>query len=355
MRVSEIAQRAGVSIATVSRVLNDNPSVRPETALQVRKILDQFPYDRHAVRRGPRPGKRPKSRTPRSLRHNRIAIVVLGLPHERWFQQPVFGSIVSSITRAAADRHLAVRIEEVLDVNRISDGLHGDVADGALAFVASAAKPELLEAVRGRLPVVRMMGDDLVPAAVDQVRVDNLEVGHLAFQYLASRGCKHMACITSRPDHGGLYLRTMALTAAAARAGLPRPTLYKVGPTAAGPWFGQDAIECKSFDAVADHLAAASPRPTGLFVTQDVETVAFYPSLMSHGLRPGRDVQVVSCNNDHSLALLTPQPASVDVNPAAIGRWALRRLLNRIERPDDSPIQMLIKPSLRTPEIGEPL
>ena len=51
MLVTEIAKKAGVSIATVSRVLNDHPSVRPETVQQVRRAMEGMPYDRFAVRR----------------------------------------------------------------------------------------------------------------------------------------------------------------------------------------------------------------------------------------------------------------------------------------------------------------
>ena len=200
------------------------------------------------------------------------------------------------------------------------------------------------------------MGDDLLPTGVDQVRSDNLEVGHLAFQHLTGLGCRHLACVTSRADHGGMFLRAMAFTAAAARAGLSRPPLY----TAArwpdtSPWSILETQACDSFDAVAARIAAADPRPTGIFVTQDIETVAMYQCLANHGLRPGKDVHVVSCNNDQALALLHPRPATIDLDPAAIGRWALRRLINRVARPDDAPIQMLIKPRLVLSEPGEPL
>lgn len=350
MRVSEIAERAGVSIATVSRVLNKDPKVRPETASHVHRVLEQFPYDANAIRRGPRQGKRAKA-TNAGLRHGQIAIVVIGRSHEDWFKLPFFASIVSAVTRAANDRHLAVRLEEVLDPEKVSDRIHGNVVDGALVFVASDAKRSLLEAVRARVPVVRIAGDDLVPLKVDQVRVDNLAVGHMAYDYLSRRNCRQMACVTTRIGHGGIYLRSLAFAAAARREGGLTATLYSASATSVGPAVGVDVVQCPDLDAAAAHLAARATvdAPIGIFVTQDAETVGLYPCLSRHGLRPGENVHVISCNNDPSVAHLTPRPATIDLDTPAIARSALRRLINRLARPDDAPIQMLISPRLLPP------
>ena len=148
MRVSEIAMRAGVSITTVSRVLNNNPGVRRETAEQVQKILSEFPYDRHAVRRGPRSGPRRKARAIGEMRNNAVAIVVFGKAHEEWFKMPLFASIVSTISRAAADRKLSVVIEDVLDANQISDRIHGNSVDGAWASSRRTPSPIYLRPFR---------------------------------------------------------------------------------------------------------------------------------------------------------------------------------------------------------------
>lgn len=355
MSVHEIAKRAGVSITTVSRVLNNNPGVRPETASQVRKILAQYPYDRHAIRRGPRPGKRVKRRAAGELKHGVISIVVLGRTHEDWFKVPLFAAIVSAITRSAADRHLSIRIEEAIDADGIPASISRDVTDGALVFVAAAAKPDLLDAITARVPVVRVMGDDLVSADVDQVRPDNLAIGHVAYDHLIAQGCRTVAGVTTRADHGAFMLRMLGFAVAGARGAgtppgtsppIPGPQIYCARIKPDGPWGGLCRTHYESLDEVAAAIAAASPRPDGLFVTQDLETIGLYPMLARHGIRPGHDIRIVSCNNDESLSMLSPRPTSIDLGSTAIGRWALRRLINRISRPDDAPIQMLVKPTI---------
>ncbi len=354
MSVHEIARRAGVSITTVSRVLNNNPSVRPETASQVRKVLEQFPYDRNAIRRGPRPGKRVKHRASPELKHGAISIVVLGLTHEHWFKQPIFASIVSAITRAAADRHLSVRVEEVMDAD-ISESISSNVVDGALAFVHSTAPPGLLDMLKARLPVVRVMGDDLVTTGIDQVRPDNVAIGQAAFEYLSGHGCRNLACVTTRPFHGGIQLRMFGFAAAANHSGLGMPKLFSTGDQPYGPWVGVKAVSCPSFEELAAAVAASEPRPDGIFVSQDVESVGLYPLLAARGMRPGQDLRIISCNNDDALALLSPRPATIDLNSGVIGRWAVRRLISRIARPEDAPIQILVKPTVvQSPERSSP-
>src|SRR3954453_10998774 len=97
MSVTEIAKRAGVSIATVSRVLNNHPRVRPETAVQVRKVLDDLGYRLAAVRRGPRLGRRAAART------GTIAVVAVeGKDHTR-FRIPIFANALGGIVRAGRE------------------------------------------------------------------------------------------------------------------------------------------------------------------------------------------------------------------------------------------------------------
>jgi DNA-binding LacI/PurR family transcriptional regulator len=72
--------------------------------------------------------------------------------------------------------------------------------------------------------------------------------------------------------------------------------------------------------------------------------------LVQRGIRPGSDVQIISCNNEQSgLAMLNPRPATIDLGTDEIGRWAVTRLVNRIARPSVPPIRMLIAPTLIEP------
>jgi LacI family transcriptional regulator len=336
MLVTEIARKAGVSIATVSRVLNDHPSVRPETVAQVRRAMEGVPYDRHAIRRGPRPGRRFKAKA------TSIGIVVLGISHERYFKLPVFASVVSSITRAAASREINVVIDEVIEPDQLSDRIKGSELDGALVFAASFADPALMQLVRRRVPIVHVMGEELASSGVDQVLPDNLAIGHLALQHLRSCGCEQLGYVSTQPDHEAMRLRETGFALAAARAGLAAPVAFVSRHDADAHKLGPGV----QLDAIADQIASATVRPTGLFVSQDVETIGLYPLLVQRGIRPGQDVTIISCNNEESLSMLSPRPASIDLGTDDLGRRALTRLLNRIAHPNEPPLRMLVAPSI---------
>ena len=350
MSVSEIARRAGVSIATVSRVLNNHPRVRPETVEQVQSVLRDFPYNPLAVRRGPRPGKR--SALPPRTRN--VAVIVLGKTQEVWFRTPVYASVVAGVTSVARDLNLNVTIDGVLDGDELDRTL--DTAgslDGAIAFVPAPADAQLLERLRARVPTVRVMGEETGAAVVDEVRPDNLLIGRLAYEHLAGSGHERLGFVTTRPESAIFFLRYMGFAVAASRAGRPVPHAFVAGRFEPAAFGGATLHRGQSLAELADLLVAApvGNRPSALFVSQDVETIGLYPLLAQRGVWPGRDVAIVSCNNEASgLAMLSPRPASIDVGAEEVGRRAVAQLLHRMAHPDEPPVRTLVAPRLVVPE-----
>jgi len=81
-------------------------------------------------------------------------------------------------------------------------------------------------------------------------------------------------------------------------------------------------------------LKKKRPRTDGVFVPGDGEAAIFHPLLLKHGLMPGKDLQLISCNNEHShLAGLDPRPATIDIRFETIGRLGVSQLLWRIANP----------------------
>ena len=344
MALVDVAKSAGVSVATVSRVLNNEPGVRPETVKHVQRALRAAAYDPAALRRGPRTGRREGRKT------ESIAVLVLGQTQQEWFRVPVFSAVVAGISRAANERDLQVRIDHVLDPANLNPAIHRGRVGGALAFVAAHADRRLLDAVRQHMPVVRLMGEEMAADDFDQVGPDDIAVGRMAFSYLASKGCRRIAYVTSRPDHEALVVRAMGLRIAASQAKMPNLQAFVCGPSDFGSLFGSQLFAGRDLESVAEAIAQSNPRPDGLLVSQDVEAIGLYPMLVQRGIRPGSDVQIISCNNEQSgLAMLSPRPVTIDLGTDEIGRWAVNRLVNRIARPSEPPIRMLIAPTLVEP------
>lgn len=353
MSVAEIAKLAGVSTATVSRVLNNHPSVRPETLLQVRRVLDHIGYKRPIIRRGPRLGRRNGWRT------GNIAVIAIGDRDHARFRIPLFATALTGIVRAARDHDLNVIIDDVPNLDALEPALRDRDIDGALVVMSS--KPERLDRdgptldhLAELVPLVRFMGESVGPSLIDHVGPDNLAVGAIAERYLASHGRRELAYVTTQPSWDMNRVRAMGFIAAATRARVV-PTCYIVSDDPLETsYYGSRVVRCTTSDELAERMISASsqnsPRLDGIFFSRDADASLIYPLLVQRGARVGQDVSVISCDNDDvRLAVLNPRPVSIDLSSDEIGRRALLRLAGRIRKPFEPPIRTLIAPRLTAP------
>lgn len=349
MSVVKIAKLAGVSVATVSRVINNSPRVKPETAEQVRKAVAQLGLSGPGVRRGPRRRQGSRSNT------GNIAILTLGQPHDQWFQMPVMAAVISGIMREAKANNVSVQIEETFSAAELSAALKNHHMQGALIFLPAGADPAAMETLARQTPSVRVMGESLTLSGVDHVSPDNIAIGHVAMKYLVSRSCKETAFMAASSSWEFVRARAFGFQSAAYAAGLPAPAMYVVGQNkAVKEYYGPSTKMAATLESLVDSFVSASPRPRGLFVPRDEETMIVYRLLSARGVMPGRDVTIISCDNEEiRLAALDPRPASIEMGTMEIGRRAVRQLLARIDRPDDSPLRLQVSPTLALPPDGE--
>jgi LacI family transcriptional regulator len=327
----------------VSRVLNNHPRVRPETAQQVKRVLDDLGYVRPIIRRGPRLGRRNGRTT------GTIAVMALGDPGHARFRLPLFAGVLDGIVRAARDQDLNTLVDTVGGPHELSPAVRDGEVDGALYVGSPLIEPFLsfMNLIKQQVPVVRVMGDALGMVDIDHVGPDNLTVGLLAYQYLAQRGCNPVAFVSTTPPRDVIRTRAMGFIAAANENGV-MPDCYVVHSSDANAQFsGNNVVQCQSPDDLAMRLVSASPRPSGIFISRDADALEIQPRLQKLGVRVGEDLTIVSCDNDEvRLGLLDPKPASIDLCTEEIGRHALHRLVGRIRKPDEHPVRLLVLPRL---------
>ena len=105
-----------------------------------------------------------------------------------------------------------------------------------------------------------------------------------------------------------------------------------------------------NIQSLVSSLAQHRERPDGLFVCNDATTGAVYPVLQAAGIRPGREIQIISCDAEEArLSGLYPRPMSIDIGAEEIGYRSVLRLLNRIQRPAGAPIIINVAPRLAPP------
>jgi LacI family transcriptional regulator len=344
MSITRVAKLAGVSSSTVSRVINNHPRVAPETAESVRKAMEKLGYTPSDRRPGPKPSLR--TRTGAAS----IAFLVLGTSGSR--TTPAFEGLLHGVSLGANQHDLNLVFTHVSDPEHLSSRVLANRIDGALLHGALPGK-ELRERLRG-VPTVWLMGNRRRPEWGDQVMPDGYEVGELAARHLLSHGHKHLAFLNLDGAHWALRLYGHAFSSTASDAGTHCEILEQARETAAGYWHEH------SFDAVERLVArylAMSPRPTGLFIADDMQVALIQPALQRHGVEIGPDnVEIVSCNNEKPyLVGLNPKPTEIDIRATSVGLRGVEQLVWRLEHPSVvERIVTTIEPFVAPAENGVP-
>ena len=184
-----------------------------------------------------------------------------------------------------------------------------------------------------------------MPSTWDVALEDNDAIALVAKDYLVGRGRKNLAFVNLLPEHPSLRHRGRAFADAVQEAG----GSVRVVSAAVSA----DEAVARLLDGVADAPTAAQGAyvPDGLFVPgPDTSVVEIYRALERRGLRPGRELDFVSCNNDpQRLATLDPRLPNIDIQPEAIGRAAAETLLWRLQYPKEPQRRLTVAPVLVEP------
>ena len=340
MSVVRIAEKAGVSIATVSRVLNNTRRVNPAIAERVRQAVEELQIPPRLVRRKPRGA---------NGRQSTIAIVSVGQTYREWFGIPAMAGVVAELTRAAQEAHMAVLMAEMPDPSELSPILRRPEVEGALVFIDSSISAKQIKLLRDHVALVRVLGGQITAVDIDHVGPDNHSVGYLAGKYLVGRGVSEVAYLTTEPNWDFSKLRAQGFIVAAESAGLTATVYLRAASPLPSGFYGCNVVAQPELPALVQQLARdhKGKGKLGLFISRDEETVHVYPLLRHAGLEPGRDVIIVSCDNESvRLSTLHPRPASIDLSATEIGRYAVRRLASRIKHPAEPPVRILVSPKL---------
>jgi DNA-binding LacI/PurR family transcriptional regulator len=305
--MADVARRAGVSKQTVSRVLNDHPSVRPETRQAVLDTMRALGY-------------RP-SRSARSLASGRTRLLgVISFDAARYGPASVLtaintaaqdaGYLVSSIALATADRDT---------VARAVDRLSAEGADGVIAIAPQRHVAAALAEARLETPMV-MLDNDL-GGGIPMVTADSRDGARAATEHLLGLGHATVHHIAG----------PAGWTAADVRAAGWRATLAAAGATVPEPLAGDWSAD--SGYALGRRLAR-DPGVTAVFASNDQMALGLLRALHEAGRRVPEDVSVAGYDDIPEAAHLLPPLTTVRTDFGEIGRRALRLLLDLLDRAD---------------------
>lgn len=318
MSLKEIADLAGVSKATVSRVLNHADNVSSETVDRVNAAIRQAGY-------------RPRTRQPKKQTKN-VGVLIIGRDLFMEYS-PARWRMIYGMQDALAQKGITLFVQQIAGDQPLPSHINKNTVDG-LIVLGTSSNPDLIEKLNDIPSIwVNSQGSN----DKDNALARNQLVGQMAAQQLISHGHKHLAFFKVFTKHPSIEMDGDFFAFTAMRSGCSVKTLE-----------GQESFpEDDSLTSWLDlhqtaekamkELAEADPRPTGLFIPVGPVVVMCYEKLHKVGIEPGRDIEVVGCGCENAmLAGLTPRPANISINTEIIGKRAIEQLLWRISNPAEA-------------------
>ncbi|MFD0251105.1 LacI family DNA-binding transcriptional regulator [Streptomyces sp. NPDC048594] len=324
--LKDVAERAGVSIKTVSNVVRGVPRVSDATRSRVLRAVDELGY---------RPN--PSARRLRTGRSGLIALVVPELA------TPYFAELAHHVRREATLLGLTVLTEESLgdtaEELRLANGVGASLLDGVILSPLGVTPGELA-AVTDEFPLVllgeRTYGRDRVVA--DHVLIDNVAAARDITAHLIGLGRRRIAAIGV--DHQGSATSRQRLEG------------YQQALHAAGlPFDPRLAPRVEEFDRRNGLLAMrslvplpAAERPDAVFCFSDLLAVGAQRALHEAGLDIPGDVAVAGIDGSEEARYSTPSLTSVVPDKAAIAALAVKCLAARIRSRAPLPFEVHVAP-----------
>ncbi len=302
--MADVAQRAGVSYQTVSRVLNESPNVRGDTRKRVLAAIRELDYRPNSVARALVTG-----------RSNTLGVVT--------FDTTLYGpaSTLLGIEQAAHDAGYAVSISSLRSLERSSvlaaiEQLRAQGADGVAVIAPVRAGVDAMRHVRPDFPVVALQAAP--NASIPVATVDQRAGAAAATRHLLSLGHKTVWHLAGPSEWKEAEERIEGWRAALAESGAPIPKLLRGDWTPrSGYELGKNLLEIPDLSAV--------------FVANDQMALGLLRRLREAGREVPRELSIVGFDDIPEAAYFAPPLTTVRQDFAELGRRCLHVLLGRIE------------------------
>lgn len=309
--MQDVARHAGVSVKTVSNVVNGYPYIRDTTKEKVLAAIAELDYQMNA--------------SARSLRSGKTGMIGLAVPE---LSLPYFAELADSVIEYADTVGLTVLIEQTgANPEREKEVLHGfrrNLTDG-LIFSPLELGPEDVAQFAVNYPLV-LLGERIFNAPVDHVTMDNIEAAQAATQHLVDQGCRRIAVVGAHEGEtvGSAQLRTEGYIRGLTQAGITiDPALIRE----AGLWHRSTGAQAV-FDMIEDGVEFDA-----IFALNDAMALGALYALQVSGRAIPQDVKVIGFDDVEEARFSYPTLSSVSPGRLQIASTAVDLLKERIDNP----------------------
>jgi DNA-binding LacI/PurR family transcriptional regulator len=301
--MADVARRAGVSVMTVSRVMNGSEAVRPATRRRVEKAVEALGYQANAAARVLAGGR---SRT----------LGVIGVESEQFGPSHMLFGIEDAARRAGHQLTFVTMGHGEDDVPSMVRRLQSSHVDGIIVVAPVRPVVDAVARTEGGLPLVVVGGDPAM--GVPTVTIDQTEGARLATQHLLDLGHETVHHVRGPRDWIDANGRDRGWRDALGRSGArtPRPVT--------GDWGARSGY-------AAGTRLARNPDVTAVFSANDQMAIGAVRALHDAGRRVPRDVSVVGFDDIPEAAYLVPALTTIRQDLGEVGRRGIELLLGLMD------------------------
>ncbi|MDR2908843.1 MAG: LacI family DNA-binding transcriptional regulator [Oscillospiraceae bacterium] len=297
MTIIDVAKAAGVSVATVSRVINKNGAVSLRTAQRVERVIRETGYVPNQAARNLR-------------KHENMTVTILA-PN---FTNPYYSHILAGIGDAGQELGYSVFIRNIqFGRPEIEDIMRNQRADG-LVLLAGEHNAEWLAEYAAEAPIVQCC-EYVEGIGLPQVSIDNYRAAYEATEYLLNLGHRRIASILADNGHISTGLRQRGYQDALRDAGVPLRPQYTVK---ASPDYSYN-----SGYIMANKLLSLPERPTAIFAISDILALSAIAAAADRGLSVPADLSVIGFDDVDYTTMFHPHLTTVAQPCYEIGRLSI--------------------------------
>ncbi len=306
--IRDVAAKAGVSIASVSRVLSGSPNIRPEMRARVLAAVDELGY-------------RP-NRAARQLRSRKSATIGMIVSDIR---NPFFAAVIRAAEDTASANEWNVFLcnadEDPAKEEQYIEALSAQQVAGIVLSPTAVMAEKFAEVVTAECPMV-VIDREVTASHVDQIGIDNVRAAAEVTGQLLERGHRRVAAVFGNASSTGVARHRGFLQAHAERALSVDDALIQFMPPHA-----------RDGEAQMEHFLAQDQPPDAVFASNGALASGIARAAQRRGLRVGRDIALACFDRPEWIDILGMPVHVVEQPTDEIGRMAVKLLLERLEEP----------------------
>ena len=309
--LKDVARLACVDVSTVSRALNNNAHVHPDTRKRIFEAVEKLSYKPNVLAQGLRKGKR-----------HTIGMVVPRL------QFTMFGEAVQHAERRANELGYATIVCSTDDNPKVEseclDRLSNGFVDGLLVAGTGKNSRALVALNAQGTPVVQLVRRDTF--GLGSVTADFEACAYGGVRHLVSKGCRCIGLVNGPSSIGPYRERLSGYRRAIAEFGLPEVV-------------ASDSNQGNSFEygyGSARRLLDENPELDAIMVAVDIQGMGAMRTLRERGLSYPEDIRLMSLTGYRVGSLLETPMTSMEVPTSDIASKSVDMLVEQIEAPDDN-------------------